>query len=215
MRHAQARATLVLWIGLAAAAHAQKPVTELWPELDVYWQPARHQRSFLELSDKTEREGPTHQATIGLYQDYTNLPLFYLRGGYRFTFSVRDASYRESRIVTEGTVTAYSTRLVRLLNRTRLEFRIVNGEYSYRIRDRVQFQRMSQASKGLRLSPYGTFEPYYDSRYNTIARIAGRIGTEARLGGPVGIDLYIARQNNTRSDPRYVNALGITTKLSY
>lgn len=206
---------LFLCVGVATTAHAQKPTTEFWPELDVYWQPALHQRTFVELSEAAEREGVKHEASVGLYQDYLDLPLFYVRAGYRYTFSIRDASYRESRIVTEGTITAYSTTLVRLLNRTRVEFRFVNGEYSYRIRDRVHFQRLSQRSKGLRLAPYGTVEVYYDSRYNTIARIGARVGTEARLGRRVGIDLYIARQNNTRSEPRYVNALGITTKVTF
>lgn len=205
----------LLCLGLGMTARAQKPTTELWPELDVYWQPARHQRTFLELSEAAEREGVKREASIGLYQDYVDLPLFYVRGGYRYTFSIRDASYRESRIVTEGTVAAYSTQLVRLLNRTRLEFRFVNGAYSYRVRDRVHFQRLSQASKGLRLAPYGTFEAYYDSRLTTIARIAGRLGTEARLRNRVGIDVYIARQNNSRAQPEYVNALGITTKLTF
>jgi len=31
----------------------------------------------------------------------------------------------------------------------------------------------------------------------------------------VSIDVYIARQNNLHSTPRYVNALGITTRLNY
>jgi hypothetical protein len=53
------------------------------------------------------------------------------------------------------------------------------------------------------------------SREANISRVPGRIGSEARLGGPVSIDVYIARQNNLHSTPRYVNALGITTKLEY
>lgn len=202
-------------IALTTTAHAQKPTTEVWPELDVYWQPAVHQRTFFELASQTEREGTKHEASVGLYQDYVSLPLFYLRAGYRETFSVRDASYRESRIVTEATLRAYSTWLVRLVNRTRVEFRFINGAYSYRVRDRLHLQRLPQASNGLRLAPYGTFEAYYDSRYDTIDRLGARVGTEARLGGPVGIDVYIARQNNSRTEPRYVNAIGVTTKLSF
>jgi len=69
--------------------------------------------------------------------------------------------------------------------------------------------------KGLALAPYITFEAYYFSQYNTVARLAGRVGSEAKVWGPASIDLYWARQNNTRTLPRYVNALGLTTKLTY
>jgi uncharacterized protein DUF2490 len=200
---------------ISSPASAQKPTQEFWPELDVYWQPAEHQRTFLELSKSAEREGTKDEGTIGLYQDYLHLPLGYLRGGYRFTFSSQDASYRESRIVGEGVITAYSHGLARLLNRTRLELRWVNNVYSYRVRDRLHLQRVSPSQKGLALAPYVTFEAYYDSRYNSIARLAGRVGSEARLARRVSIDVYVARQNNSRDVPRYVNALGVTTKVTY
>jgi hypothetical protein len=202
---------LLMLVGASASAQS----TEVWPELDVYWRPAEHQRTFLELSSSTEREGRKREGTIGLYQDYLSLPKGYLRAGYRFTFSTRDASYRESRIVGEGVLTTYSSEMARLVNRTRVELRWVNGAYSYRVRDRLHLQRLAAKQSRLGLAPYGTFEVYYDSREASISRVAGRIGSEARLGGPVSIDVYIARQNNLHSTPRYVNALGITTKLEY
>jgi hypothetical protein len=200
---------------MLASAGARAQSTEIWPELDLYWRPAEHQRTFLELSSSTEREGLKREGTIGLYQDYLSLPRGYLRGGYRFTFSTRDASYRESRIVGEGVLTTYSSDVARLLNRTRVELRWVNGAYSYRVRDRLHLQRLAAKGSRLGLAPYGTFEVYYDSREASISRVAGRVGTEARLGGRVSIDMYVARQNNLHSTPRYVNALGITTKLEY
>jgi hypothetical protein len=209
------RSLSVLALLVLVGARASAQSTEIWPELDVFWQPAVHQRTFLELSSSTEREGTKREATIGLYQDYLSLPKGYLRAGYRFTFSTRDASYRESRIVGEGVLTAYSSDMVRLLNRTRVELRWVNGAYSYRVRDRLHFQRLAAKGSRFALAPYGTFEVYYDSREASISRVAGRIGSEARLGGPVSIDVYIARQNNLHSTPRYVNALGITTRLNY
>src|SRR5436305_745255 len=119
--------TLVLaGLLMPVAAGAQHPTTEAWPEVDVYWTPAEHQRTFLELSKSTEREGSKNESTIGVYQDYLRLPLGYVRGGYRFTFSTRDASYRESRGVAEAAVRVFGTRALRLVNRTRTELRWVN-----------------------------------------------------------------------------------------
>lgn len=197
------------------ALSAQSAVTETWPELDVYWRPAEHQRTFLELSAVAEREAAKRDAAIGLYQDYLNLPFGYLRGGYRYTFSTRDASYRESRIVAEGVASKSVWSRLRALNRTRVEWRWINGDPSYRVRDRVQVQLVATATRGPAWTPYGTFEAYYDSRYNTIARLGARVGTEARLGRHLSTDLYVARQDNSRGTPTAVNALGLTLKLSY
>ena len=189
--------------------------TEVWPEVDAYWQPATHQRTMLELSLSTEREGTKREGTVGIYQDYTWLPRGYLRGGYRFTFSTRDASYRESRLVGELTLGGGLAPRVRLVNRVRTELRWVNGEYSYRLRDRLHIQRMPRDSRGRAYAPYGTFEMYYDSRFDAVSRLGARLGTEMRLSGRTALDLYIARQNNLHSTPKYVNALGSTLKLIY
>jgi hypothetical protein len=93
--------------------------------------------------------------------------------------------------------------------------RWVNGEPSYRIRERLHFQRVPPKPRGLALAPYGTVEVYYDSRFGAISRLAGRVGTEARLVGPASVDVYVARQDNLRESPSYVNALGMTIKLVY
>ncbi|HXT14787.1 MAG TPA: hypothetical protein VN706_04110 [Gemmatimonadaceae bacterium] len=206
---------LALAAGMTPAVRAQTSTSELWPEVDVYWQPAVHQRTMLELSASTEQEGPKREATVGLYQDYLRLPDGYFRGGFRYTFSTRDASYRESRVVGEATFAAYSPPFARFVSRSRIELRYVNGAYSYRLRERIHVQRWSLAPKGPWWAPYGTVEAYYDSRYNTIARLGGRVGTELRVRGPISSDVYVARQSNSRGEPHNVNALGLTLRLNY
>ena len=208
-------AFLALAVLLPCGAAAQVPVWEWWPELDVYYTPAKHQRTMLELSSQTEHEGTKHQATVGLFQDYLFLPSGFVRGGYRFTFSTRDASYRESRFLGEVNLTTWSSTKWRLISRTRGELRDVNSEWSYRVRERLHFQLLSQATAGPRFEPYVTAEVYYDSRFNTIDRVAGRAGVESHLGRTQVLDVYFARQENSRSTPGAVNALGITLKLNY
>ncbi|HEY4129064.1 MAG TPA: DUF2490 domain-containing protein [Gemmatimonadaceae bacterium] len=209
------RAICIAALLATGAVRVSAQASELWPEIDVYWQPAVHQRTFLELSKASDRDGPSQQGTIGLYQDYLDLPLGYLRGGYRFTSSTHDASYRESRFVGEGVIAVASVATMRLLSRSRLEFRTVNGEYSYRVRERLHLQRVPPTPTRFMLAPYVTAEVYYDSRYGVISRLAGRVGSEAKLARNVGIDVYIARQNNLRDSPKYVQALGLVTKLSF
>jgi hypothetical protein len=206
---------VLLLVALPVIAAAQRPTSEVWPELDIYWTPAEHQRSMLELSGSTEREGSKREATVGLYQDYLRLPAAFFRGGFRYTFSTRDASYRESRIVLEANMAAYSGTHLRFVNRIRTELRLVNGEYSYRVRERLHFQRAQNNKRGRFWAPYGTVEGYYDSKYNTVAKIGGRIGTEGHIRGPLGFDVFIARQENSRTLPKSVNALGLVAKLNY
>jgi len=213
-REASSRlAGLMLVACVAASAGAQQATSELWPELDVYWTPAVHQRTMLELSGSSEREAAKKEATIGLYQDYLQLPRGYLRAGYRFTFSTRDASYRESRIVTEVTARVAGATSWRLVERTRAELRWVNGDYNWRLRERLHLQRFFASPMRFDPRPYGTFEAYYYSQYNSIARLAGRVGVEFRVWKASDIDVYVARQENSRGEPPRVNALGITVKL--
>ena len=208
-------ALLALPLVAPVAARAQSASNEVWPELDVLWRTSERFRTVLEVAMQTEREGERREATVGLNEDLLRLPAGYARVGYRYTFSTRDASYRESRAVGEFVFRPWATEALRLLNRTRGELRWINREYSYRVRDRLHLQRVPQDSSGRAWAPYGTFEVYYDSRFRSIAKLGGRVGTELRIVGPASIDLYIARQHDTRPSERRVNALGVTTKLSY
>lgn len=208
-------ALAVLVLLRSAAALAQESTSEIWPAVNVYWRPAEHYRSFLDVSGSSEREGAKREGTIGVYQDYLQLPRAFLRLGYAYTFSTRDDSYRESRLIGEVNLGRDLPKMLRLVNRLRGELRWINGEQSYRVRDRVHVQRGARLRQIPRFKPYATLEAYYDSRYRTIARIGGKVGSDIRLGGPAGLEIYVARQDNSRSQPKHVTALGLTVTLSY
>jgi hypothetical protein len=209
------RRALVLLLALATSASAQTHATEYWPELDVYWTQAEHQRNMLELAGSSDHESSKHEMSVGVYQDYLLLPWAFYRAGIRTTFTTRDASYREVRAVVEGDWTTYRSRWLRLVNRTRVELRDINNAGSYRVRDRLHLQRVSPDSRGPAWAPYITAEAYYDSRFNTIDRVGGRVGSEFRIHGPLSADLYVAQQHNTRSLPENITALSTTLKLNY
>ena len=59
-------AFLALAVLVPCGAAAQVPVWELWPELDIYYSPAKHQRTLLELSSSAEHEGTKEHTTIGV-----------------------------------------------------------------------------------------------------------------------------------------------------
>lgn len=215
------RLTLLSYLGTLALCLDTRDVAgqtpqEWWPELDLYWQPSQRQRTYLELARSAEREGTKSEGTIGLYQDYFAFPNGgFVRGGYRLTFSTRDASYREQRVIGETVLAASTPYDTRFANRSRAELRWVNGVYSYRIRDRIRLLRATCGIRGQPLWPYATFEAYYDSRYNTISRLGGRIGSELPFSRRRKLDVYLARQDNSRGSPPRVLALGLTLSLTY
>lgn len=206
---------LAVLVCIPGAALSQESTSEVWPAVNVYWRPAERHRTFLDLSASSEREGAKREGSVGIYQDYLQLPRAFIRVGYSYTFSTRDDSYRESRVVGELNLGRDLPKTLRLINRLRGELRWVNGEQSYRVRDRIHVQRGARLSHNPRFKPYGTLEAYYDSRYRTIARLGGKVGSDIRLGGPAGVEIYLARQHNSRSKPRHVTALGLTVTLSY
>jgi len=195
-------------IAIATAA-GRAQTTQYRPELDVYWKSSDHARTFFQLAGQAEHAPVSRDPLIGLFEDFLFVPDGYVRGGYRYNLH----SY-ESRALVELAFRVFKAGPVRFLNRNRVEWRWVDGKYSYRARERVQLQRVPPP-KGLGLAPYAMFEAYYDSRFRTIARLAPRLGSEARLGGPASMDLYYLRQDNLRGKPAYVNIGGLIIKLSY
>ena len=197
-------------LGLAvAAASSRAQTTEYRPELDFYYKSADHARTFLQIAGQADNTGLSHDPLVGLFEDFLFAPDGYIRGGYRYNFR----SY-ESRPLVEATFRVFKAGPVRMLNRNRVEWRWVDGKYSYRARDRVELGRVPPP-KGLGLAPYAMFEAYYDSKPRTIDRLAPRVGTTMRVMGPASIDLYYLRQDNLRSKPVYKNIGGLIFQFSY
>jgi hypothetical protein len=194
---------------MIAVASSDAQTTQYRPELDIYWKSSSHARTFFQVGGQEENSQSPTDPLIGLFEDFLFDPDGYLRAGYRYNLH----SY-ESRPLVEAAFRVFKTGPVRLLNRNRVEWRWVDGKYSYRIRERVQLQRVPPP-KGLGLAPYAMFEAYYDSRYRTIARLAPRVGTSLRLGGPAAMDVYYMRQDNLRGRPAYVNTGGLILQFSY
>lgn len=209
------RLFLIAGFGLFPSPALAQVSNSFWPEVDISRRPAKHQRILLELKGQAEQEVSQREAKIGLYQDYLWLPRGFVRAGYRYIFSTDDAGHRESRIDAEGTFNQPIGRGATFSDRLRWEFRWVNKKYSFRIRERVGLEHDVQGPNKLKLTPYGSFEMFYDSRFYTIARLEGRLGTKIAARGPVSFDPYLARQQNSRTSPHDINALGLRFALAF
>ena len=141
------------------------------------------------------------------------------RAGYRYSWELSETEgtepYREHRLVSEVNARPRWGSRAELMNRTRFELRWIDAVPSWRLRERILAGRKVELKHRIVLTPYGTFEASFDSRYHTINRLRLSIGAATRLNEHVMVDTYVARQRDTRSDAAQLQALGMTLNLTY
>ena len=210
-------------------ATAQQPTTrnELWPEIDVYIHVKPKLRLFLlgtvskSVEDGELRKAQGFEAQVGAHIDYIPNEHIVLRTGYRFGTSLGDTEdpFKEHRLVIEQTLRKLLPGEVLLSDRNREDFRFVNGDFSFRYRNRVTIERAFHLFKQRHVTPYVSGEIFYDTRYDIWNRNRLAVGVQTSLRrGPVRkmlllkrqvvLDLYYMRQNDSRSDIQHVNGLG-------
>ena len=221
-------AVFLFSIGIQGAT-AQEPATrkEFWPEIDVYITVKPKVRLYLtgtvskSVEDGELRNAQGYEGQIGVHVDYIPNKHVILRTGYRYGTSVGSNSepFKEHRLLTEQTLRELLPGDLLLSDRNREDFRFVNGDFSFRYRNRVTLEREVHLFKGRTITPYVSGEIFYDTRYNTWNRNRFAVGVQqSLLRGPlrkmllpkrqVTVDLYYMRQNDSRSDTRHVNAIG-------
>ena len=210
-------------------AKAQQSVTrnEFWPEIDVYIDVKPKVRLYLlgtiskSVEDGEIRNAQGFESQIGAHVDYIPNDHIILRAGYRFGTSVGDADepYKEHRLLTEQTLRKLLPGELLLSDRNREDFRFVNGDFSFRYRNRVSIEREIDLFKGRTITPYVSAEIFYDTRTSAWNRNRFAAGFQQSLRrGPlrkmllpkrqVILDLYFMRQNDSRSETQHVNAIG-------
>lgn len=220
---------LLLLVISSQPARAQETTTprEFWPEIDVYIELTPTLRLNLlgtvskSVEDGEIRNSQAYEGQIGAHIDYIPNKHVILRTGYRFGSSVRNSSdpYKEHRLLTEQTLRQLLPGGLLLSDRNREDFRFVNGDFSFRYRNRVTVEREFYLFRKRPITPYVSGELFYDTRYDTWNRNRYAVGVQTSLRrGPVRkmllpkrqiiLDLYFMRQNDSRSDRPHVNALG-------
>jgi hypothetical protein len=166
------------------------------------------------------------EAQIGVHIDYIPNKHVILRAGYRYGTSVGndDDPYKENRILTEQTLRELLPGNLLLSDRNREDFRFIDGDFSFRYRNRVTIEREFHPFNKRSITPYASGEVFYDTRYSTWNRNRWAVGVQTSLRRravlkmllpkrQIILDLYYMRQNDSRSSTAHVNALG--TALSF
>jgi hypothetical protein len=230
--------TLLLFLSIVVVgsqpARAQTTSNEVWPEIDVYVNVKPKIRLFFmattsrAVEDGEAFNGKAFEAQIGAHIDYIPNKHVVLRTGYRFGTSLgdTDSPYKENRLLTEQTLRKLLPGNLLLSDRNREDFRFIDGDFSFRYRNRVTIEREFHLYKKRTITPYVAGEIYYDTRYSAWNRNRLTVGVQTSLRrGPilkmllpkrqVILDLYYTRQNDSRSSTQHVNALGAALALYF
>ncbi len=131
------------------------------PEVDVYINLKPKLRLFLlgTVSRRTEDgegfNGKAFEAQVGAHIDYIPNQHLVLRAGYRFGTSVGNDEdpFKEHRFLTEQILRQMLPGDLLLSDRNREDFRFVNGDFSFRYRNRVTLEREFHLLKGRTTTP--------------------------------------------------------------
>jgi hypothetical protein len=208
--------------GCAGPAAAQETAREIWPEIDVWVQLNPKVKLFFPLSVSKSRETEYTEALIGARVDYRFNRYVAARAGYGYIWSISDKDapdqYTEHRPVVELSLHAFPGASIHLIDRSRGDFRFINGDYSWRYRNRLRIERtftFTNWPPTRTLTPYAMEELGYDSRYDEFNRSRFSAGLETQFTEKVMLDVYLVRQDDTRSSVERLWALGLALNLSY
>jgi hypothetical protein len=222
---------VALEIAFSSGTYAQQDsdtVKQFWPEVDFYVPlNERFRLFFLATTTKAQETRDNTEGQVGAHIDYHVNKKISLRTGYRYGFSLGGSDrFKEHRIILEQTLRQPLPLDVLFSDRNREDLRWVNGEFSARYRNRVTLEREFKVLNRA-ITPYGSAEVYYDSRFKTWNRNRMIVGTQIALkrGAPLislihpkrqlVLDVYLTRQNDSRSQPARVKALGMAFSIYF
>jgi hypothetical protein len=119
----------------------------------------------------------------------------------------------ENRLFVQG-VPQYFIRPVEVLiqDRSRIEFRWVNGNYSTRYRNKLTVEHTLKLSR-FRVTPYAAGELFYDGRHRSWNQNTYSFGAIFPYKKLLSVDTFFLRQNCTTCTEEHVNALGVTLNV--
>ena len=227
----RAAASAGAWLLTLAAYHpalAGDTAEEFWPELNAFVNLDDTTRLFFLASWTRNSETPEVDGQLGAHLDVTLRPLIrrslrdadwarerylFVRVGYVLggTLGAGPDQSFEHRGLLEATGRVPLPAAFWLVNRAGVEVRDVDGDVSARFKYRLGVEREVRLW-GVTMVPYAQAEVYYDTRFGAWNRQKYQAGAEIVLDARWRIEPYYARQEDSRSSPEHVNAVGLVLK---
>ncbi len=219
-----------LALSFGVPAHAQS--RQAWPEISTFVK-LNEQMRFYFLATTTKENRSSTDGEFGPNFDFYLKPLrnqkrwgllsldesrnrfLMIRVGYRYLPSYAGDNPAEHRGIVEATPRYPLMRGVLVSNRHRLDVRSIEGEYSWRYRNRLTVEREFAVGR-FRLGPYARAEIYYDSRFHKCSRTELTAGSVFPITKHFELEGYYAHQHDTGKSPnRTVNAMGAVINLYF
>lgn len=212
-------------------AQSEPAQKEFWPEINVFvgLKPKWRLMFLANVTGSRETKSRT-EAQTGVHVDYLWNSTLHFRAGYRYVFSLGEGGdHKEHRILIEQTLRLPLPAKILLSDRNREELRIINGDGSFRYRNRVTLEREFDL-KRIKVTPYVSGELFYDTRFDVFNRNRMSVGVQFPIlkrlkpfrdhvphlpRKSASLDIYFTRQNDSRSSPNHVNAAGATLVLAF
>jgi len=225
--------TAAFLAGISRVAAAQQTSVEVWPELDAYVRVSPAARWFVVAQPVISGDDSSlSEAHFGGYFEVGIAPmsperrngafdedkLRYLRVrvGYRAVWikGADGENTHERRVVADLTPRFFLPFNVLFMQREAVDFRWIDGAYSWRFRPRVWLERETRIGKVTTI-PYWSVEPFYDSRYATWNRTLYQTGIVIPVSRQVAPEIYYGRQIDRQPTQKTTNALGVMATLYY
>lgn len=120
----------------------------------------------------------------------------------------------EHRIMLDGTARYAFAGSYLLTDRNRIEFRWVNGEYRFRYRNRLMFER-SLKVKSFKFTPYTWTEAYWDKKYEKWNQFRFAGGAQFPFRRRMSLDVFYERSHCTTCANPNTNIFGATLSIFF
>jgi Protein of unknown function (DUF2490) len=223
---------VTLMASFGSAVHAQ--TTPVWPEVDAFVTLTPTARLH-GLATTVQENGESTEGELGVDVDLYRAPIrktkpkllfrldesknriLMVRVGYHYLPSYTGGD-NENRGILEATARFPLIAWLGdglLSSRSRVEFRGIAGDYSWRYRNRLSLEREFSIGP-VRLNPYARFEAYYDSRFAKWSRTEWMAGSAFPITRHWEMELYFDGQLDTGgSSNRHTKALGAVVNLYF
>jgi hypothetical protein len=223
--------TLLLFASIASAQDAET-TNEFWPEVNVFINLGKWSRLFaMYTATRQENLGTYADGQTGLYFDFWVIPPFskrlnrnadvsrskmlLVRTGYLFSRPKNNSgAATEHMLTTEATGRLHLPVSLLLSDRSRIDFRWTDGAFRWRYRNRLKLERTFRAGR-FDLTPYGYVEGFYSVDQDAWTRLRYAAGAEWAITRRIVLEGYFLRQNDWRSSPRFVHAIGVVAQFYF
>ena len=217
---------------LAAATRAPDASNEFWPEFDFYVNLNEKSRLFFMVAATKQQDLNAYaDGQLGAYIDFwagrglrprliqhsdsSRSKLLMFRGGYSYTRPKNNSeTVTENTLTFEATGRAHLPGELLLSDRSRVDFRWLDGDPEHRYRNRLKLERTFDAGR-FQVTPYVYAEVFYEFETQKWTRIRYAAGGEWSITKHIVLEGYYLRQNTWGSVPRFVNALGLAAQFYF